>query len=75
MAAVRAFVFMAVSVRSAANMHSRGITRVLRAQLPTFFDITPTGQTINKFGKDLDNIDSLLPIMMFVRVEQNKRQS
>eukprot|EP01036_Dinobryon_divergens_P046819 gene46819-62643_t len=37
---------------------------VLRAPINTFYDVTPMGRIVNRFSKDLDSMDSLLPDSM-----------
>lgn len=48
---------------AALNLHDRSFSKVLRA--PTsFFDTTPIGRVLNRFSKDQDVIDSMLPETM-----------
>jgi len=42
-------------------MHSRLLSVIFSAPINSYFDITPVGRIINRFSKDLDAIDSLLP--------------
>ncbi|KAH9184931.1 hypothetical protein AeNC1_013095 [Aphanomyces euteiches] len=43
------------------NFHSKVLSHVLSAPVPTFFDVTPVGRILNRFSSDLDQIDSTLP--------------
>ncbi len=42
-------------------MHGGLLLSILRAPINTYFDVTPVGRILNRFSKDLDNMDSLLP--------------
>nr|CAG8556518.1 4134_t:CDS:10 [Entrophospora candida] len=45
---------------AAKRLHNSALKRILRA--PTkFFDTTPLGRIINRFSKDMDTVDSILP--------------
>lgn len=47
-------------LRSSKLLHSELLFGILR--LPVgFFDTTPIGRVINRFGKDIDVIDNVLP--------------
>ncbi|CAK4716129.1 unnamed protein product, partial [Aphanomyces euteiches] len=47
--------------RCSENMHHELLRCVLRAPINLFFDITPVGRILNRFSRDLDIVDSLLP--------------
>jgi ATP-binding cassette subfamily C (CFTR/MRP) protein 1 len=61
LAVVRGACFVAACMGASRNMHDMLLLRILRAPINTYFDVTPLGRIINKFSKDLDNMDSLLP--------------
>jgi ABC-type multidrug transport system fused ATPase/permease subunit len=46
---------------AARNLHADAIKRILYAPLNTFFDVQPKGRILNRFTKDMDTIDNLLP--------------
>lgn len=46
---------------AAQNLHEAAIRRILFAPLNTFFDVQPKGRILNRFTKDMDTIDNLLP--------------
>lgn len=58
---VRAVVFTEMCIRSSEAMHARYFKKVLLAPIATFFDVTPVGQVLNRFSRDLDQIDNPLP--------------
>ncbi|SPQ98048.1 unnamed protein product (mitochondrion) [Plasmodiophora brassicae] len=62
--AVLTLVFGAVnaygSTRGAIRIHMGAIQRVMRAPV-SFFETTPMGRILNRFSKDQDGVDSLLP--------------
>jgi len=49
------------SVRPSKILYDRMLGRVLRAPL-SFFDTTPTGRILNRFTKDFDDIDFMVPL-------------
>lgn len=46
---------------AARNLHQDAIRRLLFAPLNTFFDVQPKGRILNRFSKDMDTLDNLLP--------------
>lgn len=57
---IRALLFATQAVKSSRHLH-RVLTRgVMRAPV-SFFDTTPIGRVLNRFTKDMDSIDLLLP--------------
>ncbi|MCO5549657.1 hypothetical protein L7F22_003130 [Adiantum nelumboides] len=46
---------------AARNLHQDAIRRLLFAPLNTFFDVQPKGRILNRFTKDMDTLDNLLP--------------
>ncbi|XP_074658407.1 ATP-binding cassette sub-family C member 5-like isoform X2 [Tubulanus polymorphus] len=60
---LRAFTFMHATIAASNNVHDRVFADVLRSPM-TFFDTTPVGRIINRFSKDIDEVDCGLPIIM-----------
>ena len=49
------------SVCASVNFHDTIFTAVLKAPINLFFDVTKTGQIINRFSSDMDHVDVQLP--------------
>jgi ABC-type multidrug transport system fused ATPase/permease subunit len=47
-------------IKAASTLHNRSAQRVIHAPV-AFFDTNPTGRIINRFSKDQDTVDSLMP--------------
>ncbi|XP_030837608.1 multidrug resistance-associated protein 5 isoform X1 [Strongylocentrotus purpuratus] len=58
--AFKSLVFMKVTLKAASHMHDTVFINVFRSPM-SFFDTTPTGRILNRFSKDLDEVDVLLP--------------
>lgn len=61
---VRAGIFFEFTLMAATNIHNLVATRVLKAPL-SFFHRNPTGRILNRFSKDLAQVDDLLPITLY----------
>ncbi|XP_030600304.1 multidrug resistance-associated protein 4-like [Archocentrus centrarchus] len=61
---VRSLVIFHGLVRSAQTLHNSMFSAVLRTPV-SFFDINPIGRILNRFSKDVSQMDSMLP-MTFV---------
>ena len=59
----RSFLTMLVGIRASGYYHERMLTSVFRAPM-SFFDATPSGQLLSRFGKELETIDRSLPDSM-----------
>ncbi|CAN7975420.1 unnamed protein product, partial [Ixodes persulcatus] len=51
-----------VALSSSTTLHQLMLDSVMRAPLQ-FFDVTPSGRLLNRFGKDIDQLDVQLPLM------------
>ncbi|KAM9820901.1 ATP-binding cassette sub-family C member 4-like [Neosynchiropus ocellatus] len=58
---VRSLLIFHGLVRSSQNLHNKMFSSVLRAPV-RFFDVNPIGRILNRFSKDIGQIDSMLPI-------------
>jgi ABC-type multidrug transport system fused ATPase/permease subunit len=61
---IRSIVFVNLSTNASQNLHDSIFKALLSASIPRFFDVTPIGQILNRFSKDLDNIDVILPDLL-----------
>lgn len=51
------------TITGAKNLHHKMLDNILRAPM-AFFDTTPQGRIINRFGKDVDVLDSTMPMIL-----------
>lgn len=45
-------------------LHDLLLKNVMRAPTTSFFDITPVGRILNRFSKDVDTVDNVLPMTL-----------
>ncbi|KAL7689755.1 putative sulfonylurea receptor, AAA+ ATPase domain-containing protein [Plasmopara halstedii] len=57
----RCLLFMAICMLCSLKIHLKHLNKVLAAPITTFFDITPIGRILNRFSRDLDEVDNPLP--------------
>lgn len=61
---LRSFSFFRICLRISINLHDMIFRSIARAKM-NFFNNNPSGRILNRFAKDINNIDSLLPNNMF----------
>ncbi|XP_060540945.1 ATP-binding cassette sub-family C member 5 isoform X2 [Pantherophis guttatus] len=66
--AVRGIAFVKGTLRASSRLHDELFRRILRSPMK-FFDTTPTGRILNRFSKDMDEVDVRLPFQaeMFIQ--------
>lgn len=57
---VRSYLTMRVGVRASEYMHTKMLSSVFAAPM-SFFDATPSGQILSRFGKEMETIDRGVP--------------
>ncbi|XP_071501330.1 ATP-binding cassette sub-family C member 5-like [Diadema antillarum] len=60
-AAIKSLVYMKLTLKSSNTLHNNMYHKVMRSPM-SFFDTTPTGRILNRFSKDMDELDVLLPV-------------
>ncbi|KAG7388247.1 hypothetical protein PHYPSEUDO_012905 [Phytophthora pseudosyringae] len=58
---IRCVYYMEICMRCSAKLHFNYMRKVLGAPVTTFFDVTPVGRILNRFSRDLDQVDNPLP--------------
>nr|CAD7428950.1 unnamed protein product [Timema monikensis] len=59
----RSFVFFSVCMRASTNLHNAMFSGVIRSVI-SFFTVNPSGQILNRFSKDMGQIDEQLPLIL-----------
>lgn len=59
----RSFYFFNVAMRASKNLHNSMFSGLTRASM-YFFNTNPSGRILNRFSKDLGQIDDILPTVM-----------
>lgn len=57
------FVFAIGCIASSLDLHNRMFQRMMRCPM-SFFDMTPIGRILNRFTKDIDNVDNVIPLQI-----------
>lgn len=57
---LRSYLTMRVGVRASEFWHSRMLSSVFSARM-SFFDATPSGQLLSRFGKEMETVDRAVP--------------
>ncbi|XP_078400455.1 ATP-binding cassette sub-family C member 12 [Cetorhinus maximus] len=57
---LKGFVFTKFTLKASSTLHDNVFCKILHSPM-TFFDTTPIGRIINRFSKDMDEIDVRLP--------------
>ena len=57
---LRSFLMMHVGLKASTFYHKRMVSSVFKAPV-SFFDATPSGQILSRFGKELETVDRALP--------------
>ncbi|KAK6483748.1 multidrug resistance-associated protein 5 isoform X1 [Huso huso] len=65
---VRGIAFVKGTLRASTRLHDELFRKILRSPMK-FFDTTPTGRILNRFSKDMDEVDTRLPFQaeMFIQ--------
>ncbi|XP_061819637.1 ATP-binding cassette sub-family C member 12-like [Nerophis lumbriciformis] len=63
LALVKCFIYTHVTMNAACTFHDTMLKKIMASPM-SFFDTTPTGRVLNRFSKDQDEVDSVLPLHM-----------
>ncbi|XP_035239758.1 multidrug resistance-associated protein 5 isoform X3 [Anguilla anguilla] len=65
---VRGIAFVKGTLRASSQLHEELFRKILRSPMK-FFDTTPTARILNRFSKDMDEVDTRLPFQaeMFIQ--------
>ncbi|MBN3286487.1 MRP5 protein, partial [Polyodon spathula] len=65
---VRGIAFVKGTLRASTRLHDELFRKILRSPMK-FFDTTPVGRILNRFSKDMDEVDTRLPFQaeMFIQ--------
>ncbi|XP_017314285.1 ATP-binding cassette sub-family C member 12 isoform X2 [Ictalurus punctatus] len=63
LSALKGYTFTKVTLHASSKLHDTMFRRILASPM-SFFDTTPTGRMVNRFSKDQDEIDAVLPFNM-----------
>ncbi|GAB6023497.1 hypothetical protein CHUAL_008275 [Chamberlinius hualienensis] len=64
MSLIRTTMFFSFCFKASCVLHSRLLTAVLKSRM-NFFTVNPVGRIMNRFSKDMDAIDDILPNALY----------
>ena len=64
MVILRSVVFYTVALMAANKFHKNMLDSIMKAKI-RFFDLNPIGRIMNRFSKDIGNLDDALPVTSF----------
>lgn len=59
----RSFAFFKLCLRVSINLHDKLFRGITRAKM-LFYNTNPSGRILNRFARDINNVDSLLPMVL-----------
>uniref|UniRef100_A0A669D7J0 ATP binding cassette subfamily C member 12 n=1 Tax=Oreochromis niloticus TaxID=8128 RepID=A0A669D7J0_ORENI len=63
LALIKCFFFTYVTLRASCKLHDTMFKKIIASPM-SFFDTTPTGRILNRFSKDQEEVDTVLPLHM-----------
>ncbi|KAK2853475.1 hypothetical protein Q5P01_006136 [Channa striata] len=63
LAIIKCFVYTHVTLNAACKLHDTMFRKIIASPM-SFFDTTPTGRILNRFAKDQEEVDNVLPLHM-----------
>uniref|UniRef100_H3D2W6 ATP binding cassette subfamily C member 12 n=1 Tax=Tetraodon nigroviridis TaxID=99883 RepID=H3D2W6_TETNG len=63
LAAIDCFTYTWVTLNAASRLHNSLFRKIISMPM-SFFDMTPSGRIINRFSKDQEEVDTVLPLFM-----------
>ncbi|XP_063697681.1 probable multidrug resistance-associated protein lethal(2)03659 [Culicoides brevitarsis] len=64
----RSFVFFNAAMKASANLHNAMFMGISRASM-YFFNTNPSGRILNRFSKDMGQVDEILPAIMIDMIQ------
>ncbi|KAI9582553.1 probable multidrug resistance-associated protein lethal(2)03659 [Glossina fuscipes] len=65
---IRGFLFFSLAMKSSTNLHNDMFMGITRAPM-YFFNTNPSGRILNRFSKDLGQVDEILPNVMLDTIQ------
>ncbi|XP_054856398.1 ATP-binding cassette sub-family C member 12-like isoform X2 [Eublepharis macularius] len=66
---IKGFVFTKTTLKASSFLHDTMFRKILQSPM-SFFDMTPTGRLMNRFSKDMDELDVRLPFHAEIFLQQ-----
>ncbi|XP_030576502.1 multidrug resistance-associated protein 9 [Archocentrus centrarchus] len=63
LAVIKCFFYTYVTLRASCKLHDTMFKKIIASPM-SFFDTTPTGRILNRFSKDQEEVDTVLPLHM-----------